>query len=63
MDDSDKGTEQEMLNLAIALSIRKPTLPIIGYCYNCNERVTGLFCDADCRDDYDRLRDERYRQG
>ncbi|EIK6737890.1 hypothetical protein LKC87_002823 [Salmonella enterica subsp. enterica serovar Aqua] len=26
-----------------------------GYCHNCDEIISaGLFCDADCRDDYEK---------
>ncbi|HAM4192654.1 TPA: DUF2116 family Zn-ribbon domain-containing protein, partial [Escherichia coli] len=26
-----------------------------GFCYNCGEPVkTGLFCDGDCREDYEK---------
>jgi hypothetical protein len=28
-------------------------LPRTGFCYNCAEPTTELFCDSDCRDDYD----------
>lgn len=30
-------------------------LPETGRCYNCDDVVPcGLFCDADCRDDYEK---------
>ncbi|HFW4211706.1 TPA: DUF2116 family Zn-ribbon domain-containing protein [Salmonella enterica subsp. enterica serovar Reading] len=40
--------------------IRHP-LPETGHCYNCGESISaGLFCDADCRDDYGKR--ERFRR-
>ena len=40
------------------------TLPMIGRCHNCEEDVTEtLFCDADCREDYDRRMAKRRRDG
>ena len=63
MDDSDRATEQEALHLNAALSVRKLTLPIVGFCYNCNERVSGLFCDADCRVDYEDRKAAERRSG
>ncbi|ECS8430932.1 DUF2116 family Zn-ribbon domain-containing protein [Salmonella enterica] len=31
------------------------SLPEVGHCYNCGETVPyGLFCDTDCRDDYEK---------
>lgn len=33
----------------------KPTMPFKGECYNCGAPIErGCFCDADCRDDYER---------
>ena len=34
----------------------RPSLKPCGHCYNCNEPVSGqmIFCDVDCRDDYDK---------
>ncbi|MGB2832972.1 MAG: hypothetical protein WBC07_08445 [Methylotenera sp.] len=58
-DVSDQATIQEelMRDKAIAYqrskqSILKPT----GYCHNCDELLatdSGLFCNADCRDDWE----------
>jgi len=25
-----------------------------GYCYNCGDHTHSLFCDADCRDDFEK---------
>lgn len=33
----------------------KPAMPFIGSCYNCDAVIDhGLFCDCDCRDDFER---------
>lgn len=34
----------------------KPHMRPVGFCYNCDEPIFngGCFCDADCRDDYER---------
>lgn len=60
MDIYDQATQQEELARSIALSaIRSrangmPQLIPVGTCYNCNSSVSAslLFCDADCRDDW-----------
>lgn len=31
---------------------KAPTLEPTGFCYFCDEPVERLFCDADCRDDF-----------
>jgi len=55
----DKGCEREQQDrdLAIAAarsSIAQRILPM-GCCYNCEAVIdAGLFCDGDCRDDYER---------
>ncbi len=56
MDVFDKASEVELRDRRLALLQRKPTLPYINQCHNCEETVpeTAHFCDADCRDDYER---------
>ena len=56
-DDADRAQEVEERQRAIALAKRRSTLPICGYCHNCGTTLgtTGLlFCDEDCRDDYEK---------
>lgn len=54
-DEVDMANEQVELTLASARLRRNPTLPVIGQCYNCEEELrAGVFCDADCRDDYEK---------
>ncbi len=63
-DEADKAKEVEELHLAAARLRRKPVLIPVGRCYNCDEEVDkGLFCDADCRDDYHRRAVHAYRMG
>lgn len=58
MDDIDKGNEhaENMLDAQIKRVRSKAAdgLRAIGQCWNCDEPAHGLFCDSDCRDDYDR---------
>ncbi|TFW71523.1 hypothetical protein C3Y98_05345 [Methylotenera oryzisoli] len=52
----DIATAFEETDRAEALKYRKPTVQPCGKCRNCWEPVGEqvLFCDADCRDDYDK---------
>lgn len=56
MDIVDKAEEREQHQRddGIAKARRAPSLRPVGQCYNCGELVGGnkLFCDADCRDDW-----------
>lgn len=63
MDDIDRAAEQEEMHLAAALSARNPVLHYNGHCYNCGETSAGIFCDADCRDDYQRYEAAKRRAG
>lgn len=55
MDILDQLQEREELYQAALIRQRKPTLPITGQCHFCREDVeVGLFCDTDCRDDYEK---------
>lgn len=64
MDDSDRATQQEEFARAAALSRREPVaLFITGRCGYCEEHTGGLFCNADCRADYQRQQDADKRAG
>ena len=55
MDVVDQASGYTDQMLSAALSTRKPELPAKGRCYNCDDPLkTGCFCDADCRDDYEK---------
>jgi hypothetical protein len=40
----------------VAAARNRPSMPAVCACYNCGEplRPGLLFCDADCRDDYEK---------
>jgi hypothetical protein len=59
MDIIDQANDLIDQEMAARLSSRKyNTLAPTGECYNCGELVDipRTFCDADCRDDWDRRR-------
>jgi hypothetical protein len=53
----DQAAELEQLERDHAiqnhLNKREVALQPRGRCYNCDEPIDGVFCDVDCRDDYD----------
>lgn len=54
-DIADRAGEIEELNTGIAIKQRKSELKFIGVCYNCSDSIkSGVFCDADCRDDFEK---------
>lgn len=57
MDDIDRAQDRESQLRADALTRRHPEIPACGACYNCGEKLAPgvLFCDTDCRDDWERL--------
>ncbi len=61
-DSADIAYENEQFSMSIRLKNRiRNRLPETGFCYNCGEPVkTGLFCDGDCREDYEKR--ERFGQ-
>jgi predicted nucleic acid-binding Zn ribbon protein len=68
MDVFDQATEMEERDRDAAIAAQRnktAVLPDIGHCHSCEEpRSDGRrFCDADCRDDYDREQKHRKRQG
>lgn len=67
MDDADRAEEriQNTLNDALAEVRRKPSLLAVGYCHSCGEAIqTGhLFCDVDCRQDFEAREAARKRNG
>lgn len=60
-DSADIAYENEQFSMSIRLKIVSEQTPETGFCYNCGEPVkTGLFCDGDCREDYEKR--ERFGQ-
>lgn len=54
----DKSQDAEDAFFRAALTAKRPEgPPPTGFCYYCGEPLTNRqrrFCDADCRDDYER---------
>ena len=68
MDDADRAAEREDIDREAAVAAirrRIEVMPSLGYCYYCGEalRAGKRFCDADCRDDYDRQEKFKARTG
>lgn len=65
MDDIDRAQVREEQQREAALKKRYPSLPYTGCCHWCGEITGGgrVFCDADCRDDWQRQRDAARRTG
>ena len=67
-DFADDASEQEEMERELSIAFhRKKThglLPV-GSCHFCNSQVasTLLFCDGDCRDDWEREQQARIRNG
>lgn len=55
-DDVDIAYEEEARRIIHLLANRtRVTLPFTGMCHNCLEPLSeAQFCDADCRDDYEK---------
>jgi hypothetical protein len=62
MDEADIASEQEEYARAEAIwRVRRPSkLQPRGRCFNCDDPAPGLFCDVECRRDYER--EQRVRQ-
>ncbi|MFZ5001157.1 hypothetical protein ACOY5P_17445 [Enterobacter asburiae] len=56
MDEVDLASLAEQSRLAHLLKGRtRASLPFTGLCHNCSEPLDNVhFCDADCRDDYEK---------
>ena len=56
MDEVDLASQAEQMRLEHLLRSRTRTsLPMTGLCHNCSDLLKDVhFCDADCRDDYDK---------
>lgn len=63
----DQASEQEQQDrdLAIAAQRKRTNLLPTGSCYFCDSLLRDgvLFCDADCRTDYERTEKARIRNG
>ena len=66
-DDCDRAEEriENTLNDALAEVRRASSLIAVGFCHYCGEATAPghLFCDKDCRDDYEAQQAARKRNG
>lgn len=63
----DQATEHEIRDRELAIKLQlesaAPAMRRTGHCHNCDESLGSgeLFCDADCRNDYElRARAKRF---
>lgn len=66
MDTLDYVEEQQSFlhQLRIDSARKHKRLPATGSCYYCREPLDkALFCDADCRDDYEKTQKAQQRNG
>ena len=65
MDVSDNATLREEQEREIAMQrMRHSAKPLPqGECNNCGASCIGAFCDADCRNDYERRQSADIRNG
>ncbi len=59
-------TANDAAELFLADSIahsQHKSLPLTGFCHNCEEPTAELFCDCDCRNDYEHRVTTRRKQG
>jgi len=51
----DDSTAMEEFHLQQSLKVRKRSLEPVGYCHFCSSELeTGVFCDQDCSNDYEK---------
>ena len=58
MDIADRSDEQDSIIIQNSIKqirerVKKESLPITGYCYNCGAPCKAAFCDRECRDEYE----------
>lgn len=59
--DAAADYQEKMIQAGVAAAVGTGvSLKKTGSCHNCGEHISELFCDADCRDDYE-WRTERER--
>ena len=62
MDEADMTQERMEKELALRLKVRRPVLPQTGHCHNCDDGLENgslLFCNSDCRDDWQKRQKNR----
>lgn len=52
--DAAADYQESMIQAGVAAAIKTGvSMQRKGTCHNCGDQSDGLFCDADCRDDYE----------
>lgn len=59
MDDIDRANDQAEQMLEFQKRARRPVLQPVGRCHYCDDLRMGVFCSAECREDYEK--EERAR--
>lgn len=63
-DDIDRANDQAQQILDMQLRARKPILQPKGQCHFCDDELRfGVFCTAECRDDYEKEQRAKERNG
>jgi hypothetical protein len=62
-DEADRASSLEEMHREVSLSYRKPVPVRTGRCLNCDEPSQGAFCNAGCREDYERFERAEKRNG
>lgn len=65
IDQTDEVMEQLQSTRIAEIRAMKPGLIAAGRCHNCAEPLPAgqLFCDADCRDDHEKVTAAKQRNG
>jgi len=65
VDDADRAQMDIELSLNSLIKQQRVGLAASGQCYNCGNGIGAelLFCDRDCRDDYEKLQSSKSRAG
>jgi hypothetical protein len=63
-DEVDRANDQAQQMLDLQLKARKSVIAPKGACHYCDEPLhDGLFCNADCRDDFEKEQRAKERNG
>lgn len=54
--DLASNLESAERDACVAAARNRPSMPAVGACYNCGEKIGNglLFCETACRDDYEK---------
>jgi hypothetical protein len=63
MDIADRAVHQEEMLRDLAMKVRQKVETHNGKCLNCRETSPTVFCDLDCKADYERIKNSEKRNG